>query len=290
MSRIVIVGSINVDLTVTADRFPKVGETIFGNGFGTFFGGKGANQAVAARRLNADVTMIGCVGKDANGQSVLKHFQEEGIDTASIETVDEPSGVALITVAENDNEIVVIKGANSCVSVEMVERHKAAILSADMVILQLEIPFETVGYVLRLCKENHIPTLLNPAPYAPFPQEFIDMCTYITPNETEARQMCQKDDELEILKEYPNKMIMTHGSDGVYYHDGEKVVHCEAFKVQVVDTTGAGDTFNGGLAVGLCEGKSLYDAIQLGQRASAVAIGKMGAQTAMPRREELENE
>ena len=289
MSKIVVVGSINVDLTVSAKRFPLVGETMFGEDFGTFFGGKGANQAVAAKRLGADVVMVGCVGDDANGHMVLEHFEEEGIDTRYIKKVAEPTGVAIITVAENDNEIIVIRGANSEVNKSVVEEAVDEITSADMVIMQLEIPFETVEFVLKLCNEKGIPTLLNPAPFSPFPEKYIELASYITPNETEAKQMKPLSRE-EILKLYPNKMIMTHGSDGVYYFDGEKIVHCPAFKVSVVDTTGAGDTFNAGLAVGLCEGKSLSDAIALGQKASSIAIGKMGAQTAMPLRSEVEND
>ena len=287
MSKITVVGSINVDLTVTAKRFPKVGETLFGESFGTFFGGKGANQAVAASRLGADVTLVGCVGRDANGEMCLKHFEEEGIRTDSIAKCEEPTGVALITVSENDNEIIVVKGANNCVTPEAVDAVKDVIEASDMVVLQLEIPLETVIHTLKLCRNLGVKTLLNPAPFVPLPEEGIDLCDYITPNETEAMQMTSLLKE-EALAMYPNKMIITHGSKGVYYHDGTKVVHVPAFKVEVVDTTGAGDTFTGGLAVGLCEGMSLQDAILLGQKASAVAIGKMGAQTAMPRREELD--
>lgn len=287
MSKITVIGSINVDLTVTSDRFPKVGETIFGTGFGTYFGGKGANQALAAKRLGADVTLVGCVGDDANGEMCLKHFKEEGIDTSHIRKVKEPTGVALITVSENDNEIIVIKGANSCVSKEDVDNALNVIQESDMVILQLEIPLETVEYVLELCRKYGVKTLLNPAPFSAFPKEWLELCYFITPNETEAKQMTSLDKE-EALKCYPNKMVMTHGSEGVYYHDGEKLVHVPAFKVEVVDTTGAGDTFNGGMAVGLCEGMTLSEAITLGQKASALAIGKMGAQTAMPYRKDLD--
>ena len=289
MSKIVVVGSINVDLTVSCSRFPQVGETMYGETFGSFFGGKGANQAVACKRLGADVTMVGCIGKDANGQSVIDNFKNEGINIEHIKVTDAPTGVAVITVAENDNEIIVIKGANSLVTKDLVDEAINEILEADMVVMQLEIPLETVAYTLEICKKNNIKVLLNPAPYCEIPKEFMDLVTYITPNETETKMMFDMPFD-KALEKYPNKLIMTCGSKGVYYNNGEKLVNCPANKCKVVDTTGAGDTFNGGLAIAICENKSLEEAINFAQKASSIAIGKMGAQTAMPKREEIENE
>ena len=263
--KICVVGSINIDLTVTARRFPKVGETMFGDSFASYFGGKGANQAVAARRLGAEVSMIGKIGKDANGQSALENFRREKIDVSNIRECDAPTGVALITVADKDNEIIVVKGANDDWSKQDVLEARKTLLEADLVMMQLEIPLEINREVLRFCKANNIPTILNPAPYQKLDEEIIDLATYITPNETEAA-----------------------GQNGVYYHDGICEVHVPAFTCEVVDTTGAGDTFNGALAVALCEKMEMDEALVFAQKASALAIGKMGAQTAMPTRKEMD--
>ncbi len=285
--KICVVGSINIDLTVTAKRFPKVGETMFGDSFASYFGGKGANQAVAARRLGAEVSMIGKIGKDANGQSALENFRREKIDVSNIRECDAPTGVALITVADKDNEIIVVKGANDDWSKQDVLEARKTLLEADLVMMQLEIPLEINREVLRFCKVNNIPTILNPAPYQKLDEEIIDLATYITPNETEAKDMFHASD-LSFLAKYPNKIIMTAGQNGVYYHDGICEVHVPAFTCEVVDTTGAGDTFNGALAVALCEKMEMDEALVFAQKASALAIGKMGAQTAMPTRKEMD--
>ena len=286
MSRIVVVGSINVDLVATCDHFPAVGETMFGNDFATFFGGKGANQAVCAAKLGSDVVMVGCVGNDDNGKAALENLKKHKINTDRISVVDQPTGVALITVAANDNQIIVIKGANAYVNEDVVENAITAIDQADLVMLQLEIPLTTVQMVIDHCYKKKIPVVLNPAPYQDVPMSMIDKITYITPNQGELANMFKSDQEANLAK-YPNKLIMTAGKDGVYFHDGDKIIHLPSNEVNVVDTTGAGDTFNGALAVGLTNQLSLKEAIIFAQKAASIAIGKMGAQTAMPTLSEI---
>jgi len=286
MKKIVVVGSINVDLVISCDHFPAIGETMFGNDFATFFGGKGANQAVCAAKLDTEVVMVGCVGNDDNGKAALENLNKHRVNTDYISIIDQPTGVALITVAENDNQIIVIKGANAYVDEQVIEKAIIKLDHADLVMLQLEIPLTTVQMVIDHCYEKKIPVIINPAPYQDIPVSMIDKATYITPNKGELANMF-KSDQLTSLAKYPNKLIMTAGSDGVYFHDGEQIVHLPSNKVNVVDTTGAGDTFNGALAVGIVNQLSLKEAIIFAQKAAAIAIGKMGAQTAMPTLNEI---
>ena len=286
MKKIVVVGSINIDLVTACDHFPAIGESMFGTSFNIFCGGKGANQAICAAKLGAEVTMIGCVGNDANGQLALDNFKKYQVNIDSIVKVNTATGIALIIVADNDNEIVVIKGANACVDIEVVKQAKEKIINADMVVMQLEIPIKTIDYVLDLCKENKIPVILNPAPYQPICDEMLEKVTYLTPNQVEVKQLFGEEYH-KVLSNNPNKIIMTAGSAGVYYHDGSLLQQLKTSKVKVVDTTGAGDTFTGALAVALTNDYSLDQAINFAQKAAGIAIGKMGAQTAMPTLDEM---
>jgi len=286
--KIAVVGSINADLVTRCSRFPIPGETLIGNDFSVFPGGKGANQAVACAKMGADVFMVGCVGNDANGRFLLDNFLGQSVDIKYVEVLsDVSSGVAPIFIAENDNMIVVVPGANAKVSTQIVEKASEVLLHSNVVLLQLEIPMETVRFTAELCFKNGITVILNPAPAQKLTSELIDYCTYITPNEIEITQIFN-DSFANVLKRFPNKVIMTAGAEGVYYHDGKELIHVEANKVEVVDTTGAGDTFNGALAVGLTEGMLLNQAIRFASKAASCSIKKLGAQTAMPTREEIQ--
>ncbi len=285
--KITVVGSINADLVTRCSRFPVPGETLIGEDFSVFPGGKGANQAVACAKMGADVFMVGCVGNDVNGRFLLDNFLSQSVDIKHVEVLnDVSSGVAPIFIAENDNMIVVVPGANAKVSTEIVVNASEILLHSDVVLLQLEIPMETVRFTAEFCYKKGITVILNPAPAQPLSDELIEHCTYITPNEIEITQIF-KDSFANVLKRFPNKVIMTAGADGVYYHDGNDLVHVEANRVEVVDTTGAGDTFNGALAVGLAEGMLLNEAIKFASKAASCSIKKLGAQTAMPKREEI---
>ena len=288
MGKIVVIGSINVDLVFTSDKRPQAGETVMGKTFSLIPGGKGANQAVAASKLGAETYMIACVGNDSNGEFSLKNLNDMGVNTRGVKIVDEvPTGLANIIVADNDNSIIVIPGANYAIGKDLIDENKKLILSAGMVLLQLEIPMEVVEYVVDICFENKVRVLVNPAPAAPLKKSLIDRATYITPNEHELKLIFDNLDTDEVLKKYPNKLIVTMGSKGVKYHDGKEIRVIPSNKVDVVDTTGAGDTFCGALAAALVRGDSIRDAIIFANKAAAFAVTKLGAQSGMPVLEDL---
>lgn len=278
-----------MDLVVTSDKRPNAGETVLGESFKTVPGGKGANQAVASARLGADVYMIGRVGDDAYGQDILINLQDQGVHTSYMKPVTEmESGTAHIILAEGDNSIVVVKGANNEVTPHYVTDALSSIEDIGMVLIQQEIPEETVEAVCTICSEKGIPVILNPAPARQVSQQILDQAAYITPNEHEAALMFDGLTIAEALRQYPNKLLITEGKNGVRYFDGIKEVLVPGSPVKAVDTTGAGDTFNGALAVALAEGKSLYDALAFANLAASISVTKFGAQGGMPTREELE--
>ncbi|GIO29334.1 MULTISPECIES: ribokinase [Paenibacillus] len=289
MAKIIVVGSASIDLVVTSSKRPGAGETVLGDSFKTVPGGKGANQAVAAARLGANVTMVGRVGDDHYADIILNNFKNNHVSIDYVEPVTHmESGTAHIVLAEGDNSIVVVKAANHEVTPAYIDQSLAAFDDADMVMIQQEIPEETVMHVGRLCKERGIPLLLNPAPARPLPQEVIDNAAYITPNEHEAAILFPDLNVAEALRQYPNKLFITEGSRGVRYFDGNDEVLVPSYKVEAVDTTGAGDTFNAAFAVALAEGKPVYDSVRFANRAASLSVTKFGAQGGMPYREEVE--
>lgn len=278
-----------MDLVVTSDKRPNAGETVLGESFKTVPGGKGANQAVASVRLGADVYMVGRVGDDAYGQDILRNLQAQGVRTSYMKPVTEmESGTAHIILAEGDNSIVVVKGANNEVTPDYVRDAISTIDDIGMVLIQQEIPEETVEAVCAICSEKEIPVILNPAPARKVSQQVLEQAAYITPNEHEAVLMFDDLPIEDALRQYPNKLLITEGKNGVRYFDGTKEVLVPGVPVEAVDTTGAGDTFNGALAVALTEGKSLYDALAFANLAASMSVTKFGAQGGMPTREELE--
>lgn len=278
-----------MDLVVTSSKRPGAGETVLGDSFKTVPGGKGANQAVAAARLRADVYMIGCVGDDHYGKAILQNFKENGVHTDYVEPVTHTeSGTAHIILAEGDNSIVVVKGANDHVTPAYVEKVLHVIRESDIVLIQQEVPEETVEYVSNLCHELGVPLLLNPAPARALSENVIEKATYLTPNEHEASVLFNGLSREDALKRYPNKVFITEGKKGVRYYDGEKEVLVPSYEVEAVDTTGAGDTFNAALAVALAEGKSFTESLQFANRAASLSVTKFGAQGGMPMREEVE--
>lgn len=290
MPNIAVVGSISMDLVAVSKKRPKAGETVIGEAFHTIPGGKGANQAVASARLGANVAMVGAVGNDDYGTVVRKNLENERIFIDYVVPVtDRTTGIAHIVLAEEDNSIVVVQGANALVNKSVVDRSKDLLVKADMVVLQLEIPLETVKYVLAICEEHNIPVMLNPAPAQVLSEEILEKATYITPNEHECRIVL--DDFTspieDLLAKYPNKLLMTEGSNGVRFHNGTEIVHVPSIAVDVVDTTGAGDTFNGALAVALSEGETLQKAIRFANIAGGLSVTKLGAQGGMPTRDRV---
>lgn len=293
--KVTIIGSANIDLVTQIDRFPGPGETILGNDFHQFLGGKGANQAVAASRLGANVTFIGSVGYDTFGNQIVDNLRKEKVNVDHIITIpDISSGIANIQVAEKDNIITVIPGANSKLTKEYIHSLLEVILASDIVVLQLEIPLETVGVAIEYAYEGNIPVILNPAPAVSLPNELLRKVTYITPNESEiAILTSNKGQDFEVLfKEMfalgTKHIVMTHGKDGVIYGDSQRhLQYFPSFNVEVMDTTGAGDTFNAAFAVSIARGKSAEEAIVYGNAAAALSITKLGAQTGMPTEEEV---
>lgn len=288
MNRIVVIGSCNMDIVVLADKRPTAGETIMGNELHIAHGGKGANQAVAAARLGAEVTMVGCIGEDAYGQMILDNLKENFINTDYIVTVpNTTTGTAHITLAEGDNSIIVIAGANAKVDQSVVDNAWSAIEHTDLVMVQNEIPIPTIEYIVRRCHEANVKVLLNPAPAADLDSEWLKLATYITPNEHELSSLYPNQSTEETLLANENKIIVTLGSKGVGYADNGEIRIVPGFKVEPIDTTGAGDTFNGAFATAIVNGKSLADALHYGNAAAALSIQRLGAQGGMPTKDEV---
>lgn len=290
MGKIGVVGSINMDMTVKAERIPLKGETLKGWDLKYIPGGKGANQAVAMAKLGAEVEMFGCIGDDAAGASLLKNLQDTGVETKCIKTVTGvPTGLAMITVGDNDNTIIVVAGTNDHVNIDYVNEVKDSLLECEIVLLQHEIPQETVEYVIALCAENGVKVVLNPGPARPVKQEILEKVTYLTPNEHEAVILFGRDISFEdMMKRYPEKLVITQGSRGVStcLKSGQ-VILVPARKANVVDTTGAGDTLNGAFTVAVTVGKEIPEALAFANTAAGLSTEKFGAQGGMPTREEV---
>ena len=284
MKKIAVIGSINMDLTAKADRFPNAGETIFGWDLQYVPGGKGNNQAVAAARLGGDVTMFTCVGDDAFGDRLIQNLRDNGVKTDYIRKVkDTATGVAIITVAENDNTIVVVSGANSCVTRQYIEEVKAAVLEADIILLQNEIPLETVIYTAELCHTAGKTVIYNPAPVVPLADGIMENIRYLTPNEHEVTLLFPEETNLEhLLSKYDGKVIVTLGAEGAATWANGVMVKIPARKAKVVDTTGAGDTFNGAFAYALANAYPVEKALRFANVAASLSTEGFGAQGGMP--------
>ena len=289
MTRVLVVGSINMDLVVQTESFPKLGQTLFGKSFATHAGGKGANQAVAAARLGARVTMLGRVGSDAFGHGLKARLAAESIDTHWVsETAGASTGVASITVCAVDNAIIVVPGANAALSPADLEAAEAAFAESDVVLAQLEVPLATVERAAELATLHGKPFVLNPAPAARLPESLLARCALITPNEYELGTALGKPASpwQELLPTLPGRILMTKGAEGAYFEEADGITrHQTAFPVTPVDTTGAGDTFNGAL-VAFWHG-GLSEAVRRGCAAGALSVTKPGAQEGMPTLAEL---
>lgn len=284
---ITVVGSINMDLVVQMDVFPKQGETVLGQLFTTIPGGKGANQAVAAARLGSSVQIVGAVGNDGFGKELRANLNEENIDTRLVATTNGATGIANILLHESDNRIVVVPGANFEVNQQVVDAAKNVIAKSKLVVMQLEIPVETIEYTLKLCKELNVPVLFNPAPAANFNIDWMPYISYLTPNETECAMLFGEDVDA-ALEKYPNQLIVTLGDNGARYFNGEQHVHVKGYKTTAVDTTGAGDTFNGAFAHAITNGQSIEEAVYFANIAGSLSVEKFGAQGGMPTLQQVE--
>ena len=299
MSRgVVVLGSVNADLVLRCAQLPLPGQTVHGRDFETLPGGKGANQAVAAARLGAAVSFIGCVGGDEFGRSARELLAAEGIDTQHLHLIDGVrTGVAMILVDDaGQNCIALAAGANAALSVAHVDAASATIQGAALLICQLESPLPVVQRGIALARAAGVPVLLNPAPMQQLPAGLLAQVDILVPNETEAAALLDLPPgagfdaaaaatQLRALG--PRTVIVTLGASGVQIASDEIELHLEAPKVRAVDTTGAGDTFIGAYAAARCEGAGEIAAIELAQRAAAISVTRAGAIAAMPRRSEL---
>jgi ribokinase len=296
--KIVVVGSSNTDMVIKTKQIPAPGETVLG---GTFFmnaGGKGANQAVAAVRLGGTVSFICNTGNDIFGKEAIASFKKENINTDFI-FIDskEPSGVALITVDDNaENSIVVAPGANAALSVGDIEEIEDFIVQAEIILMQLEIPLSTVIHIAEFAAANEIPVILNPAPACELPNELLKNISIITPNENEAEKLTgitvtdirtAGRAAKSIYNRGVETVIVTLGAEGALLLNRDAVVHIAGYKVSPVDTTAAGDVFNGALAVALSEKKSLEEAIDFACKAASISVTRLGAQASAPYRNEI---
>lgn len=288
MKKIMVIGSISTDFNVQTDRRPKVGETVKGQSFSTSFGGKGANQAVAAARLGANVHMVGTVGSDEFGHLLIDNLEANGISTTLVEQVNNvESGSAHIILADNDNSIIYIPGANNEFKEERLDKLKDEMKTAEYVIIQNEIPMPIISGLIEICDELSVKIIYNPAPAEEMDLDLIDKVTYFTPNENEFSLLFPELTLEEGLKTYPNKLIITLGDEGVAYSNGEEIIQIPSYKVKVKDTTGAGDTFNGALAYALSVDADLKTSIRFANLVAAISIQKDGAQGGMPTLEEV---
>ncbi|MGY6120097.1 ribokinase (plasmid) [Paraburkholderia strydomiana] len=299
-ARVAVVGSLNMDLVARAPRLPHPGETLAGRTFAQVAGGKGGNQAVAAARLGAQVSMLGCVGADANGAQLRAGLEAEGIDCAAVETGREATGVALIVVDDaSQNAIVIVAGSNGEVTPETIARHEAVLAAADVVICQLETPLDTVQAALATARRLGKTVILNPAPATgPLPAEWLPLIDYLIPNELEAATLTglpvgspeEVATAAAVLRAAgARNVLVTLGPRGVQAAlEGAAPALYDAPKVKAVDTTAAGDTFIGGFAAQLAQGASVDAAIRFAQRAAALSVTRAGAQPSIPTWAEVE--
>jgi ribokinase len=297
--KIVVIGSANTDMIVRTPHIPRAGETVLGNDFMQSRGGKGANQAVAAARLGAQVTFVARLGKDHFGQAAFAAYEKEGINTRYIVWDDEaPTGVALIMIdSEGEDIICVAPGANGKLSTADILKAEEAIKSADCILLQLEIPISTVDFAIRLASKYHVRVVLNPAPMAKLSEDLLEKVDVLTPNETEAARLTgnhvshPRDLAYDVNRKFGIKnVIVTMGKEGAVLSrlHSPSPIEIPAFPVESVDATGAGDAFNGGLVVALARGDQLEEAVRYANAVGALATTREGAQSSSPTALEVE--
>ncbi|HUX97012.1 MAG TPA: ribokinase [Bacteroidales bacterium] len=297
--KIIVIGSTNVDFLIKTEKLPGFGETVTGGVFFQNYGGKGANQAVGAARAGGDVTFVTCLGEDLYAENLMENFNKDNIETSFVfKDHDEATGSALIMLdKDGNNYLSVASGANYKLTPEHIDKALNTILEAEMIVMQMEIPFETTSYVFEIAEKNNLKVLFNLAPARPFDLSVLKKTYAFVVNEVEASMVTglkvETDDEIktaaqELLKLGCKITIITLGARGSYVASSEFNGIVPAFKVKAVDTTAAGDVYCGSLAVALVEGKSLSDAVRFAGAASAISVTRLGAQPSAPTRKEIE--
>ena len=293
---VLVVGSINVDYVINTERLPRLGETITGSSFSMNFGGKGANQAVAIAKAGCNVKMLGAVGKDLSGSLAIENLEKCGIDASDVKKTDAPTGAAVITVCGGDNHIILDIGANGLVTPSLVAENDALFDWADILVMQYEIPIETVIAAAKLAKSKGKTVILNPAPVKEVSNELYGYLDFIIPNEFEAGLITgieQNNDEdaalaIKKLREMgAENAIITLGGRGCAYQKGENTAYAGIFDVKKVDTTAAGDSFIGGLCAAFCDGKDIDEAIYYASATSSITISRAGAAVSIPTSDEV---
>ena len=291
---ILVVGSSNIDLVASVDRLPSRGGTVLGYRFAQSFGGKGANQAVAAARAGAEVAFLSKLGADANGRLIEQHLAAQGLSRPILlRDAEFPTGVAMILVdLSGENQIAVVPGSNGRLTPADLRQHRELIAGARVLLLQMEIPRETVFEALRLGRECGLTTILNPAPAAPLPSDLLRLVDILTPNESEAQVLTGSTDPAEAAQILTGRgvgtVVVTCGANGAFLTTGNDVTHIPGFLVETIDSTGAGDAFNGALACAVAEGVPIKSAIVRANAAGALATTGRGAQESMPTKDDIE--
>jgi len=299
MKKILVIGSLNMDLVIMSERHPKLGETIIGKSFFQISGGKGGNQAVAISKLGGEVTMFGCVGKDSYGDILIEELKKNNVNIEYIKKVEKNTGIATIVVDENaDNTIIVIPGANFEITTKDIDKNVDLIKDADIVLLQLEIPIDVVEYILKKSKEYNKITILNPAPAKKLSIGIIKNVDYLVPNETELELLSgmSTDSQKEVLAASKKlidmgvkNLIVTMGKNGSIFIDKDKIVKVGIRKVKAIDPTAAGDSYIGGVIRMMAEKKNIEEAMEFGACVGAITVTKKGAQSSLPTWDEVVN-
>jgi ribokinase len=299
MNKLVVLGSVNADHVLQVASFPRPGETLLGHSYAVIPGGKGANQAVAAARLGADTAFIACVGDDSFGRNMITEFNRDGINTDAVMIEqDKPTGIAMIQVAATgENSICISAEANACLTPDRIAPHYDLIKQADTLLMQLETPIATIVQAAKIAQQSGTRVVLNPAPAQPLSDELLALVDLITPNETEAElltgikvvDMASAQVAADVLHNKGIAQVMiTLGSQGVWISEDGVGKQVKGFRVDAIDTTAAGDTFNGGLLAGLQAGLVLDEAIRFAHGAAAISVTRAGAQTSIPVQAEVE--
>ncbi|MGS0691373.1 ribokinase [Shewanella sp. 30m-9] len=299
MSQLIVLGSVNADHVLQVASFPRPGETLHGYNYQIIPGGKGANQAVAAARLGADTGFIACVGDDGFGKNIRHSFEQDGMDVSAVHMMtNTPTGIAMIQVSDcGENSICIAAAANDALTAEIVEQHSGQIAAAEYLLMQLETPLAGIELAASIAKAQHTKVILNPAPARSLPDSLLSMLDIITPNETEAELLTGiKVDDANSAAKAANVLhdkgiatvMITLGAKGVYLSEQGKGKIIAGFKVQVTDTTAAGDTFNGAFVTAILEGQTIEQAVVFAHGAAAISVTRFGAQTSIPSRAEVE--